>query len=295
MSTPTTRLGSHCPQLVNENGLPTLVMPDNWHGIRIEETIVPGDAECGPQYTGVPMLSFFISGEVRRWYRSGAITRVFDNTAPGFDIYGAKYERDFGKWLGKKGTSIRISLPLQTIQNALPEQSHSFDLETVFAKTDHQLRSLVLQIFQEIKDGCPNGILYAEGLSLSIIGWLNKHYSIKQSPHLKTKVLSAKQQKVIRDYINAFLGSELTVDKMAHQLAISPTHFAVLFRSTFNLTPHQYVLKKRLNKAAELLKKQQETSILDVAIETGFSSQSHLTYAFKRYLNQTPGRWKKGA
>ena len=286
------RLGSHCPQVLNNDGQPTLKLPANWHGLMIEETIVPGNSECGPQYAGIPILSFFLSGEVKRWYRSGLKTQILENAAPGFDIYGASYERDFGKWKGKAGTSIRLSMTPEVIQRFLPEQSTSFDLETLFAHTDMHLRQMVLLLAHEIRNGLCNGTLYAEGLSLSILGWLNKHYASKKAPPFKIHKLSERQQKRIIDYIISALDTNLTVNKIARQVGISTAHFAVLFRSTFNITPHQYVLQKRIDKAAELLMTQPEASILDVAISTGFSSQAHLTHSFKKHMKQTPARWK---
>ncbi len=292
MSFEKARLGSHCPQILGYDGRPTLSLPPNWQGLQIEETIVPGDAECGPQYAGVPILSFCLSGEVKRWYRSGVTTRVFDNGAPGFDIYGQTFERDFGKWKGVEGASLRLQLHPETIQRYLPDQALTFDLETRFALIDKPLREMVLILASELKNNQPNGLLFAEGVSMSILGWLHQHYAIKRSLPHKEHRLSNRHKNQITDFITTSLGSELTVEKMAHEVGISPGHFAVLFRRTFSLTPHQYVLKKRTEKAAELLRAKPELSISEVAMATGFSSQAHLTYTFKRYLQQTPARWK---
>lgn len=286
------RLGSHCPQVTNAEGRPTLTLPTDWRGVQIEETVVPGDAECGPQYTGFPILSFFLNGEVKRWYRSGLKTRILDNSAPGFDIYGATYERDFGKWKGVTGTSLRIKLPPATIQTYLPEQTHCFDLQTTFATTDDTLRQSVICLANEIKSGFSNGLLFAEGLSLTILGWLAKHYATGQCPQKKVQTLSSRHSRRIVDYIECFLDSGLTIEKLAALVGISPGHFAVLFRATFQDTPHQYILRKRIDKAAQLLRSEQDYSILDVAMATGFSSQAHLTATFKRYLKQTPAHWK---
>ncbi len=288
------RLGSHCPQIVDAYGQPILKTPPGWQGLLIKETLVPGDAECGPQFTESPTLSFFLSGVVKRWYRSGNHTRIFENKAPGFDIYGRTYERDFGKWKGIAGTSLRLKIPREIIQRFLPEQAANFDLETRFAHEDNHLRELVLLLTKELKNGAQNGKLFAEGLSIAILGWLTQNYAAKKSLPHKEQKLSHRHQKQICNFIEDSLDSDLSVETMANLVGISPGHFAVLFRTTFGITPHQYVLQKRIDKAAELLRTHPEFSILDVAMTTGFSSQAHLTYSFKRYLQQTPARWKSG-
>ena len=105
--------------------------------------------------------------------------------------------------------------------------------------------------------------------------------------------LSTRHQLRLKEFIDSSLDNDLSIEKMALLLGISPSHFSSLFRATFGVSPHQYVLRKRIDKAAHLLRTEPERSIMDIAIETGFSSQAHLTYSFKRVMKQTPGRWKK--
>ncbi len=287
------RLGSHCPQILGADGLPLLQLPQGWPGLRIEETIVPARAECGPQYTGMPILSVGINANVRRWYRSGCKTIELNEPPPAFDILGSTYERDYGRWEGEKGSCLKVSLTPAVMQRYFPEEAPFFDLETRFAHTDTQLRELLLSLAHEIKTGLPNGVMYAEALSMAVIGWLSQHYrASKNSPRRTSRKLSPRHQSRIEAYVEEFLDTDITVDKLAALAGISPSHFFLLFRASFGLPPHQYMMKRRVEKAARLLKSEPDRAISDIAISTGFSSQAHLTKIFKRYMKQTPLRWR---
>jgi len=287
------RLGSHCPAAAGSNGSPLLQLPPTWQGLHLAETITPGDAECGPQYTGIPILTMALSGNIKRWYRCGLKTHIFENGAPEFDVFNSDYERDYGCWKGEAGRSIRISITPSVIERYLPDQAASFDLETRYEQRDETFRNLVLALANELKTGLYNGETYAEGLSLSILGWLNKHYAVKKNITKQPKKLSARHQACLCEFINASLESNLTIEKMAAELGVSPSHFSPLFRNAFGMPPHQYVMKKRVEKAALLIRSEPDRSIKDIACSTGFSSQSDLTDAFKRHMKQTPACWKK--
>lgn len=286
------RLGSHCPQILGADGQPVLRLPDNWQGLVVEETVVPARAECGPQYSGTPTLLIGISANVRRWYRSGRKTVELCLPPPSFDILGATYERDYGRWEGEEGTCLKVSLPPSVLQRYLPEDATRFDLETRFENIDHRLRNTLLALAAEIRAGLPNGQMYAEGLSLATLGWLNTHYRKTPKASPRGQILTRNQQQRIENYIEAALDTTISVEQLAALVNVSPSHFFPLFRSAFGVPPHQYVMKKRIEKVAYLLKTEPDRSITDIAIATGFSSQAHMTKVFKRFKQQTPLRWK---
>jgi len=78
---------------------------------------------------------------------------------------------------------------------------------------------------------------------------------------------------------------------LAAEAGLGPAHFAQQFRRVAGLSPHQYVLRRRVKRAAALLRLSRR-SIAEIAIEVGFSSQSHLTTAFHRVYGTTPGSYR---
>ncbi len=70
---------------------------------------------------------------------------------------------------------------------------------------------------------------------------------------------------------------------------MSPYYFLRLFKQSMGITPHQYILQRRIEKAKFLL--QHGESIAEIAIKVGFCDQSHLTQYFKRIVGVTPKKF----
>lgn len=90
-------------------------------------------------------------------------------------------------------------------------------------------------------------------------------------------------------YIVEHLAWRITVIELAQVACLSPSHFHAQFKDSVGLTPHQYLLKTRLDHAARLLR-ESPLPLVRIAEECGFSSQSALTTAMRRYLGLTPKR-----
>ena len=90
-------------------------------------------------------------------------------------------------------------------------------------------------------------------------------------------------------YIREHLARRITVAELAQIACLSPSHFHAQFKDSLGLTPHQYLLKARLDHAARLLR-ETPLPLVRIAEECGFSSQSALTTAMRRYMGLTPKR-----
>ncbi|MBD9416395.1 helix-turn-helix domain-containing protein [Pseudomonas sp. PDM16] len=90
-------------------------------------------------------------------------------------------------------------------------------------------------------------------------------------------------------YIVEHLARRITVIELAQVACLSPSHFHAQFKDSVGLTPHQYLLKTRLDHAARLLR-ESPLPLVRIAEECGFSSQSALTTAMRRYVGLTPKR-----
>jgi AraC-like DNA-binding protein len=94
---------------------------------------------------------------------------------------------------------------------------------------------------------------------------------------------------VLRAYLDAHLFEPVTLTAAADGLAASPTQLARAFAAAFGITPHAYVIGRRLDAARTRILDGQP--LADVATEVGFYDQAHLTRRFKRFLSVTPGRF----
>ena len=83
----------------------------------------------------------------------------------------------------------------------------------------------------------------------------------------------------------------LTLAALAGDSGLSPFHFLRTFRQVAGLTPHQYLLRTRLHRAALRLRRG-APSISDVAYDCGFNDLSTFNRRFRRLMGVTPGAWR---
>ena len=103
--------------------------------------------------------------------------------------------------------------------------------------------------------------------------------------------LAAYQRRQLVETIEQQLAEPLSIGQLAAQCALSPYHFARMFRESVGLAPHQYVLARRLNRARELLR-HSSLALGEIALACGFASASHFTNRFRQTLGATPGEYR---
>jgi AraC family transcriptional regulator len=95
------------------------------------------------------------------------------------------------------------------------------------------------------------------------------------------------------DYITGHLDSALSLPELAANVELSPFHFCRMFKKSTNLTPHQYILQLRIDRARHLLNGRRRMA--EIAAELGFADQSHFGAVFKRFLGVTPTQFLRSA
>ncbi|HLJ24583.1 MAG TPA: AraC family transcriptional regulator [Candidatus Acidoferrales bacterium] len=95
-------------------------------------------------------------------------------------------------------------------------------------------------------------------------------------------------------FIDAHLDKNITLADLAHEAHLSVFYFATQFKRSTGLSPQQYILHRRVNRARELLRTT-SLSVLDVSLDLGFRHQNNFTRAFRRITGTTPTRFRQGA
>ena len=103
--------------------------------------------------------------------------------------------------------------------------------------------------------------------------------------------LAAYQRRQLVDMIEQQLAEPLNIGQLAAHCALSPYHFARMFRQSFGLAPHQYLLARRLARARDLLRNS-ALGLGDIALACGFASASHFANRFKQTVGATPGEYR---
>lgn len=102
------------------------------------------------------------------------------------------------------------------------------------------------------------------------------------------KPLSPAQMRRVHDFIDAHLGEPVGLVEMAAAAGLSPYHFARRFRAGTGLSPHRFLVRRRLDRARQLIA-DRTLSLAAIAHAAGFSSQAHMTTVFRTHLGRTPG------
>ncbi len=155
---------------------------------------------------------------------------------------------------------------------------------------DPLLANIGLSLQQELQHpaSASVGKLYAETAAQMLAVHLLRHYTTTNLfIRDYSRRLSSHQMQRLTAFILDHLNQNLSLEILAEQVGFSPYHFARLFRQTTGESPHQFVLRHRLEVAQRLLK-ETDLPLTQLALQVGFPNQSHFTQAFKRHLGVTP-------
>lgn len=97
----------------------------------------------------------------------------------------------------------------------------------------------------------------------------------------------------VQVFIQAHLEQPIRLGELAERAGLSPHHFARAFKTTTGRTPHAYVQQARVAKAERLLR-ETELPVGEIALRTGFSTQSRFTETFRKVTGFTPARYRRG-
>lgn len=159
--------------------------------------------------------------------------------------------------------------------------------------SDPLIHSIGLTLKAELESGGIGGHLYVDAMTTALMAHLLRHYSVqKYSLPPITSGLPRHALRRVVDYIHEHLAQDLTLAQLAAIARISPSYFSRLFKQSTRLSPHQYVIQCRVERAKQLLL-QRELSIAEISHCLGFTHQSHLSYHFKRLVGSSPGVFLK--
>ena len=159
---------------------------------------------------------------------------------------------------------------------------------------DPQARSLVLTLAEEAAAGSPSGELFAETLTRALL--LRLHAAHGDPPPARPAAhragLSGASLRRVLDRLHGDLARSPSIRELAALARLSPDHFARAFRRSVGLPPHRYLLQLRVDAAKQrLLSSEQDLALL--AIELGFTDQSHFQNVFRRFTGSTPLRFRR--
>jgi AraC family transcriptional regulator len=137
--------------------------------------------------------------------------------------------------------------------------------------------------------------LLADFLNLTIVtrlvGLYGENAPAPSAAH-RSNALPAWRLKRAVEFIDAHIDSPMTLAELAEAVGLSRMHFAAQLRRATGFRPNEYMLRHRVEKARTMLA-ETNVPIAELALNVGFSSQSHFTSAFKRFSGLAPSRWRR--
>lgn len=163
-----------------------------------------------------------------------------------------------------------------------------------FAILDPLLEQLCIAIARALREGTVEDGLYTDTLAQMIAVHLARYHCSRSRPCHMAAMKPIPSWKIRRlvDYIEENLDRDLSLEVMAAEVAVSPLYLPRSFKAALGESPHQYVIRRRIERAKELLTSG-DTPVVDVALAVGFSSQSHLSSWFVRLVGVSPAEYRR--
>jgi AraC family transcriptional regulator len=163
-----------------------------------------------------------------------------------------------------------------------------------FAILDPLLEQLAIAITNALRDGTADDGLYIDAIAHMMAAHLARAHSSRSRPVRvgPAKPISGWKMRRLVEFIEENLEGDLSLHAMAEEVDISPLYLARAFKAALGQSPHRYVLTRRIERARELLRNT-TMPVVDVAMASGFSSQSHLSHWFLRHVGISPAAYRR--
>jgi len=158
---------------------------------------------------------------------------------------------------------------------------------------NQRLRALVAAAHAEMVAGFPSGRLFLDSVEQAMAVALVKDYAVRHRPvEIYRGGLGAGRLRRIKELIDAKMENDLSLDEMAQSVGLSTAHFARMFRKSTGETPHQVVLRQRIDRAKAMLRAP-DARVLDVAVACGFKTQQHFAQVFRDACKISPTEYRQ--
>jgi AraC family transcriptional regulator len=167
-----------------------------------------------------------------------------------------------------------------------------FEIQSVFATRDARLEDLGRRLLAGLEFEGADSHLYVDTLACELtIRLLGDYTTVTAGAAWPRARLSPHKLRRAVEFIDENLRHHLTLIAIADEVALSPGHFAHAFRQATGVTPHRYVLERRVERAKTLLR-ESDTPITQIADQVGCSSHSHFSVLFHRITGLTPRQFR---
>ena len=167
------------------------------------------------------------------------------------------------------------------------------ELRRVGKLVDARVGALAAAVNAERVAGFPSGRLFLDSVEQAMAVALVKDRAVRHRlVQISRGGLGPARLRRIRELVDAKMEDDLSLDEMAQSVALSTAHFARMFRKSTGETPHQFVLRQRIERAKAMLRAP-NARVLDVAVACGFKTQQHFAQVFRDVCRVRPTEYRQ--
>ncbi|HEY2558104.1 MAG TPA: AraC family transcriptional regulator [Caldimonas sp.] len=195
--------------------------------------------------------------------------------------------RSKGYWRG-----LIVAIDPEFIQSvASTRMNRPVELKPSFGAEDPFLWHGARSLAHDVQEGSPTGKLYGEAIGLALIAHLIRNYATDDRLRKDESGPTPLLRERIKERILDQLDQPLALSDLAAFVQMDVFSFARWFKTAFGCPPYQYILSARIERARELLVRSSE-SVMQVALDCGFTSHSHFTTTFRRFVGVSPTAYR---
>jgi AraC family transcriptional regulator len=197
------------------------------------------------------------------------------------------------RWKGEPYGCIAVSLERGRVEQLMGSGVPAFDPDQglrVNVTDDHivdLVRRLESQAVQQEAWGAP----YVEGLSLALASYVYGRYAEARPLAAPQRLLLSETEKIVA-FVEEHLSEEIRLAQLAKLVGCTPDHLTRMFKRSFGVPLHHYIVHRRIERAKALLRGRSHT-IAEVAWACGFATHSHFSAVFKARTGVTPGAYRR--
>src|SRR6201984_3195265 len=203
-------------------------------------------------------------------------------------------DRHNGEWVGLMNVPhLQLGISDAALMASSDGAYGEVELRPSRKFADSRLSAMVAAVHAEMVAGFSSGRLFLDSVEQAMAVTLVKGYAVRHRPvQIYRGGLGSARLRKIKEFVHAKMEYDLSLDEMAQSVGLSTAHFARMFRKSTGQTPHQFVLRQRLERARAMLRAA-DSRVLDVAVACGFKTQQHFAQVFRDVWGVSPTEYRQ--
>jgi AraC family transcriptional regulator len=203
-------------------------------------------------------------------------------------------DRHVGEWVGLMNVShLQLGISDAALMACSDGAYGEVELRASRKFAEPRLSGMVAAVHAEMVAGFPSGRLFLDSIEQAMAVTLVNGHAVRHRPvQIYRGGLGSARLRRIKELVHARMENDLSLDEMAQSVGLSTAHFARMFRKSTGETPHQFVLRQKLERAKRMLRVP-DARVLDVALACGFKTQQHFAQAFREVWGVSPTAYRQ--